>query len=191
MKSYLLGLAVVIVSAALLYFAWSKYEDFLYQGRRPPEGLSKLISIEKTGIPDVEMTDIQGNKHALKSFSGSVVIINFWASWCEPCVKEFPSLIKLIEKFKGKIKIVAVSGDYERQDIDIFLKAFNVKNPNFIVVWDKEQNIAKSFGTFKLPESFVFGPKGEFIRKIVGVDDWATKDAFMFFEDILKSKEAP
>jgi thiol-disulfide isomerase/thioredoxin len=186
MKSYIYGIVAVVITAAFLYLGWAKYEDFLYQGRRPPESVTQLLTIEQSGLPELTFTDLSGNQIELLSFKDRILIVNFWASWCEPCVKEFPSLMELVARYKGKLVLLAISGDYEKDDIDAFLKAFSVSSPNVIVAWDKDQAIAKRFGTFKLPESFIFAKGGEFIRKIVGVDDWATPEAFSFFDDLVK-----
>ena len=97
MKHAIKGLAVVLVTGGILYFGWVQYEDFLTRGQRPPEGTLKLNEMEKTGVPDFTLKDLEGKDVTLSAYKGKVVIVNFWASWCEPCVKEFPSLIRLAE----------------------------------------------------------------------------------------------
>lgn len=84
--------------------------------------------------------------------------------------------------------MLAISGDYEEPDIKTFIKAFKVYDPNIYVMWDKDQEVAKKFGTFKLPESYLIGRKGELIRKVSGVEDWATPEAMAFFDGLIKGK---
>ena len=116
------------------------------------------------------------------------MIINFWASWCDPCVEEFPSFLKLLDHFKGRIKILAISADNNKEDIETFIKAFNGNSENLIVMWDKEQKVAKSFGTRILPESYIIGLNNKFVRKVTGIDNWYTPQAIEFFENLLTKK---
>lgn len=178
--------AAVLISSAVLFFGWSKYYDFLNRGRRPPESHLILNEIEKKGVPAVVTKTIDGRDITLDEFKGKIVILNFWASWCEPCVAEFPSLQNLIREFKGEIIMLAISGDFEETDIRVFLKAFKVQDPHIHVIWDQNQKIAKEFGTFKLPESYVIGKGGELIRKISGVDKWDTPEALAFFKSLVE-----
>jgi thiol-disulfide isomerase/thioredoxin len=160
----------------------------LNQGRRPPPETQILNEIDKNGIPDFVLKDLAGLDISPKNFAGKLVVINFWASWCDPCVAEFPSLMKLLEKYKGDVVLLAISADYERKDIDSFLKAFKVNSPNLHVMWDKDFEVAKKFGTSRLPESYILGRDGRLIRKVAGVDDWASKDAFEFFKELIDKK---
>lgn len=178
--------AVVIVLAAVLAFGWFNYRQFLNRGRQAPESAKLLNQLEKTGLPKFELKDLNGADISLATFSGKVVILNFWASWCDPCVSEFPSLISLIEKFKGEVVLIAVSADYERKDIDAFVQLFKVKNPFIHIAWDKDLLLAKQLGTNRLPESYIVGRDGHLIRKVAGVDDWASGPAFEYFSDLIK-----
>ena len=161
-----------------------KYSDFLAQGRKPPVASQILNQMEKEGVPDFSLKNIDGQDIALTDYRGNVVLLNFWASWCEPCIQEFPSMIKLIEEMKGEVILLAVSADYEFEDIDPFLKAFKVDNPHIKIMWDKDQELAKKYGTFKLPESYLIGKNGELVRKVAGIEDWATPEAFQFFREL-------
>jgi thiol-disulfide isomerase/thioredoxin len=176
---------VVLVLAIVLGLGWAKYSDFLNQGRKAPEGAAILNKIEKEGLPEFSIKDIYGVELNSKGYAGKIIILNFWASWCDPCVAEFPSLMKLIEKFKGDVVLFAISADHEEKDIHTFLKVFKVNSPNIRVAWDKDYRIAKLFGTYRLPESYIIGRDGKLIRKVAGVDDWATADAFEYFEHLL------
>lgn len=180
------GTLAVIIAMTAFVLIWQRYYEFLNRGRSAPESAQILNKIEAEGAPSFSLKDLEGREVSLEQFRGKIVIINFWASWCEPCVAEFPSLMKLIAEYKGEIVLLAISADYELKDIKTFLKAFKVKDPNIYVMWDQDQAVAKKYGTFKLPESYIIGRKGELIRKVTGVDDWATPDAFAYFAEILK-----
>ena len=180
------ALVVVVIFAVGLGFLWLKYSDFLHQGSKPPESAVILNKIEVEGFPEFVVQDhFTGEDLSLKSFAGKIVILNFWASWCDPCIAEFPSLLKLIDKYEGQVILFAISADYEKQDIDNFLKVFKLANKNVRIAWDKDLNIAKMFGTYKLPESYIIGRDGKLIRKVSGVDDWSTAQAFEYFAHLL------
>ncbi len=180
------GLLVVIALSGVLWLLWLRYKQFLTQGRRPPLSSQILDQLEKKGMPDFLLTDLDGNKISLEKFRGKVVVLNFWASWCDPCVAEFPSLVKLVQHFKGRVVLIGVSADYNLSDIQLFLKTFkSTHQQNVYIIWDKDENLAKRYGTFRLPESYVIDPEGRLIRKIAGVENWASSDAYAFFDDLL------
>lgn len=180
------GLLVVIALSGALWLLWLRYKQFLTQGRRPPLSSQILERLEKKGMPDFSLTDLDGDKISLSKYHDKVVILNFWASWCDPCVAEFPSLVKLVQHYKGRLVLIGVSADYSLSDIQLFLKTFKASHqPNVYIIWDKDEKLAKRYGTFRLPESYVIGPNGRLIRKIAGVENWASSDAYAFFDDLL------
>ncbi len=176
----------MLLLAGALAFGWMNYRQFLSRGRQAPDSAKLLNQLEKSGLPSFKLDDLKGRDISLATFTGKVVILNFWASWCDPCVSEFPSLISLIEKFNGGIVLLAVSADYERKDIDSFMQLFKVKSPFIHISWDKDLNLAKQLGTSRLPESYIIGRDGHLIRKVAGVDDWSSPGAFEYFSELLK-----
>ena len=150
-----------------------------------PKDVKVLNDIESKGVPNFELEDLDGNLVKLTDFKGRLVIINFWASWCQPCVDEFPTLLKLIKHFKGEVVLVAISADYTREDMTNFLRAFDVKSPFIKILWDKEKKIATSYGTEILPETYILDSQMKLIRKIVGVDKWYNEEAIGFFEELV------
>lgn len=186
MKHAIKGLVVVLLTGGILYFGWVQYEDFLTRGQRPPEGTLKLNEMEKSGVPDFTLKDLAGNDVTLSAYKGKVVIVNFWASWCEPCVKEFPSLIRLLNTYPEEVVLLAVSADYTLEDLTGFTKAFKVGDvSNFIVMWDNEKEVAELFGTEVLPESYIIGKDGSLVRKVAGVEEWDSPMAMEFFKQLL------
>ena len=147
------------------------------------EKVSMIEIMEKEGLPSFQGTTLAGQKVELASFKGKIVIVSFWASWCSPCLEEFPSLIELVEKMNGEIQLFAVSQDAEKEEIEAFLKSFpGSKNPNIHLVWDQDRSIGKIYQVDRLPESFVGDRSHKLVRKIVGTIDWATKDAIEFMK---------
>lgn len=178
--------AVAVVASLLsipLYFYW----DFLTRGMRPPEATQILNQMEQGGVPDFTIQDLEGRSIALSSFRGKLLLINIWATWCSPCVKEFPSLKGLVEHFKNDIEILAVSEDKNLEDITSFIRAFGGLPENFKVVWDKDKQMKKLFGTDALPETYIISRDGKMIRKVAGDTIWDDAMALEYFRGLLKT----
>ena len=94
-------------------------------------------------------------------------------------------MINLLGKFPEDVMIIAFSMDYTRDDINSFLKAFQVPKDQFIVVWDEDKTYSKSFKVEALPESYIIGKDQKLIRKIAGAEEWDTPDALLFFQSFL------
>jgi thiol-disulfide isomerase/thioredoxin len=190
MKPILQGVVMTLIVAGGLWLGWLKYKSFLTQGMRPTESTLILNKMEKSGIPLFETQDIQGRPVRLKDFQNKVVIINFWASWCVPCVKEFPSMVRLLKRFPDDMVLLAFSHDKSMDDLKSFIEAFKVEEvPNFIVLWDKDGKLAEEYGTEVLPESFLLSPGLKLERKIVGVEDWDQPLALEYFKSLTKKKK--
>ena len=125
-----------------------------------------------------EYVTINGRKGELIDEKGNVVLLHFWATWCAPCLEEFPDLIKLARNNPKKLKILGVSSDLSEADIDKFLKKLDLNLPdNFALIWDEKQKITKTlYGTKKLPESFLISPSLKIREKITGPqENWASE----------------
>jgi thiol-disulfide isomerase/thioredoxin len=134
---------------------------------------------------DFKGETLDGKEISLKQFQGKIVILNFWASWCGPCVEEFPSLVRLAETMKGKVEVVAVSEDSAKEDIETFLKSFpKTQNPYFHIVWDKDRSIGQLYDAERLPESYIADKNLKLSKKVVGSISWDTKEAFKFIKEL-------
>jgi thiol-disulfide isomerase/thioredoxin len=180
MKKYIVIAASVFVVGLILIFGIVQYLPQLFEGGKNHH--SFMDQLEKDGAPLFEEKTIDGNTFSLQSQKGKVVIISFWASWCSPCIEEFPSLVELVNKYKGKVHLVAISADYSVEDIRIFLKSqahFDASDVS--VIWDKDQKLGQIYNVNKLPESYVFGSDLKLIRKVSGSINWVQADAIEFF----------
>ncbi len=187
MKHAIKGFIVVLLLGGAFYLGWAQYRGFLTRGQRPPEGTLRLNEMEKSGVPDFTLKNLGGEDITLSAYKGKVVIVNFWASWCEPCVKEFPSLIRLLNQYPKEVVLLAVSADYTLEDLVGFTKAFKVSDvSNFIVMWDSKKKVAELFGTEVLPESYIIDKDGQLVRKVAGVEEWDSPMALQFFRQLIK-----
>lgn len=113
--------------------------------------------------------DFAFKNDSLYNHKGQTVIIHFWASWCAPCVVEFPELIELANK-RDDITILAFSSDRNKKMIDQFLDRHQFIIPdNFKIIHDDNQNITEGkFSVFALPESFIVTPDMVLDSHIIG-----------------------
>lgn len=133
-------------------------------------------------LPAMDLTTLVGTSLNMKSFAGKTIIFNFWASWCAPCIEEVPSLVSLAKE-DPNIVVIAVSGDENKDDIHAFLKSFpGFNKPPIYVVQENARALMEQFDVQKLPESFIFSPKGEMVKKISGTINWHTADSLEYFK---------
>jgi peroxiredoxin len=119
---------------------------------------------------------------SLNEFRGQIVILNFWATWCPPCVEELPSMIDMQNRMRAKgIVVVGVSIDVDDDAYHRFIKQRNV---NFVTVRDPEQKVAAMYGTTGWPESYVIDRTGVVRRKFVGPVNWNSPDVVQFLSTL-------
>jgi cytochrome c biogenesis protein CcmG, thiol:disulfide interchange protein DsbE len=109
--------------------------------------------------PDFAASSVNGKgRAAVKSSSGKVLIVDFWATWCEPCKKSFPKLEDLYVKFKASgMDLIAVSEDDENTGLTDFGNTFGAKFP---LVWDNGKAIAGKWQPKAMPSTFIVDKKG-------------------------------
>ena len=185
MKAIIQGAVCVVVIVLAGFFAYRHYSPSL-SVNRPSDSIQILKRLETEGIPKFEANKLDGGILKSSDVTGKVLIVNFWASWCNPCVTEYPSLLKLVQSFKGEVVLLAISMDDEKKDVDNFLKAFGYDRVSVQILRDTDKKISELFGVQKLPESFLFGRDGKLIRKIVGVEDWYNPNSISYFNMLVK-----
>ena len=133
-----------------------------YSGTRPPR--------VGEAAPDFSLQD-NTTTVALHDLKGQVVVLNFWATWCPPCVEELPSLLALQRHLKDKgVKVLAVSIDVDQKAYEKFLKDNGV---DLLTVRDPDQKASTIYGSFKWPETYIIDRNGVVRRKFIGAVDWS------------------
>ena len=108
--------------------------------------------------PAFELREVAGGgAQSLASHSGKVVIVDFWATWCEPCKQSFPAYQKLVTQMGGELVLVGISQDDDAKGIPAFLSETGAKFP---VVWDDGKAVAKSYDPPTMPTAFVIDKSG-------------------------------
>jgi cytochrome c biogenesis protein CcmG/thiol:disulfide interchange protein DsbE len=119
---------------------------------------------------------VQESDHTvtLSQFRGQVVVLNFWATWCPPCVEETPSLIRMQARLKDKgVVVLAVSIDDDDAAYHKFLKQYGV---NMVTVRDEAKKASSLYGTFGWPETYVIDRNGVIRRKFIGPVEWTSPE---------------
>jgi thiol-disulfide isomerase/thioredoxin len=129
--------------------------------------------------PDFTVSDGTSTIH-LASYRGRVVLLNFWATWCAPCVEEMPSLIALHHE-RPDLAILAVSID---EDPDAYSRFLTRRHVDLITVRDPAQTAAKLFHTEGWPETYIIDRQGFIRRKIVGDPDWSNPEIRAYLKSL-------
>ena len=136
--------------------------------------------------PDFTLPDAGGRKVSLKDFRGKVVFLNFWATWCESCREEMPSMERLYQEFKGKgLEILAVNVKDKRSDALAFVKELKL---NYPVLMDPEGEVGLLYGAFGLPVTYLIDRKGVVLARLWGPADWYSSAARKLIGALVEQK---
>ena len=166
------GLVLAFIAGLLVLFAMPDYR----QGE---------ASLRGRPAKDFQIT-LDGKAERLADFRGKVVVLNFWASWCPPCVDEAPALNALqrrIEPLGGTV--LGISEDEDPGAFDDFLRMYSVDFPTYR---DPTKLIKVSYGTQMIPETYVIDRNGRIDRKIVGAQDWTSPAMTSYLDSLLAGK---
>lgn len=152
-------------------------------------GLTTYLYLKKTTTSSIiselkSKKNIYGFKSEAFTKSAEYFIINYWATWCPPCIAETPSLIRFVKSKNGKYHLFALSQDSSTKEIENFLKTFpDFKNIYSDIIWDDNKALARKLNVEKLPETFIYSLKKEKFLKISGSADWDSKEIENFIND--------
>ena len=133
--------------------------------------------------PPFELPDLDQRTHRLSDFAGQVVVLNFWATWCPPCVEEMPSLQRLQDLLGDDgLKVVAVSVDERYSDIPSFVAEHDLR---FLVLHDLGKRVSRRYEVFQFPETWIIRRDGTLASHIIGARDWAAPGSLEIFRDLL------
>lgn len=117
-----------------------------------------------------ELTD--GSSFTLSDQEGKVVLLNFWATWCSPCVGEMPAFERLYEEYGDNIEILAVNSGEEKEIVDTFL---DERNYTFLIAYDEKNEISEKYPSEGIPYTLIIGKDGNVEEIFVGAQDADTQ----------------
>ena len=120
---------------------------------------------------------------SLRDYRGKTVVLNFWASWCFPCVAEFPSLIQL-QRQMPNVVVLAVAFDSDEPSYRQFLVDNNISG--IVTIDDLTDASNHAFGTYRPPETYIIDPRGTIRRKFIGMPDggWTNPEILNFLKNL-------
>jgi peroxiredoxin len=141
-------------------------------GGAPAYAAPALTPASGAPAPALALSDIEGRAHNLAAYRGKVVLINFWATWCEPCRQEMPSIQRLRDKLSGKpFVVLAVNMDEPEARVRQFLSKTPLDLP---ILMDPNKVVTKQWAVRVLPVTFIIGTDGRIRYRLVGDLDWSS-----------------
>jgi peroxiredoxin len=148
-----------------------------------PAAAQPLKSWKGGAAPGLELEDLEGKVHRLSDYRGKVVLLNFWATWCEPCREEMPSMEALRSRMQGKPFVVLAVNVGEGARV---ARGFGEKMQlGFPLLVDRDTKTSKTWGARILPASFVLGPDGAIRYSHLGAIDWNAAEVATAIERLM------
>ena len=149
-------------------------------------GKPGIISVGQQA-PDFTTKDETGKEVKLSDFRGKLVFLNFWATWCAPCIEEMPEMDTLNEKFKDrKFQMMAVSVDHNWEVVKDFYAKLNLDIPTYL---DPGQQVRNSYKVRGYPETFLIDRNGYVVKYIIGPQRWSDPKVMATIEKFIKDQE--
>ena len=146
---------------------------------------SRFIPWKDPAVPALALNELGGAPRTLADYRGRVVLLNFWATWCEPCRDELASIGKLQERLAGQpFAVVLINYGEARARVADFAKREAISFP---ILLDPNQDAPKAWRVRVLPSSFLVGPDGRVRYSVIGEIDWGRDDAVEVVKSLLRS----
>lgn len=178
LKKYgLLYLLFVIVLAVIAYrIQLSPNQKTALNQERPEVGHP---------APDFTLRNLQGNLEGLGDYRNKVIVLNFWATWCAPCLEEMPAFEKLYRRYRSEwMTVLAVSLD--KGDISKVKSFVDTHNLTFPVLIDSDGAAEKLYPSFTIPFTYVIDKEGKVAARVDGAKNWASSETFAALEILIK-----
>lgn len=187
--------AKMLTFIAILILAIGAISYDLFDKPEVPASIenSNIVSMEQQlPTPDFTVQTLDGTSFSLQDIKEEVILLNFWASWCTPCIEELPDMLELVRKFDGRVALLAMSIDQKQESITKFLglleKAIGTSPivPHVYWVWDQNMQVSqKQFNTTRVPETIIIDAQRNMVKKVVGVTDWKGEEIEKMLRDLL------
>lgn len=144
---------------------------------------------DKVSIYELSFNNVDQQSISLADFEGKVILVNFWATWCPPCVKEMPSMQRLRSHFDSHpFEIIAINAGEDATTISSFLLELETEL-TFPILLDEQNRSFNEFGIRGLPMSILFDQNGKLVETILGGREWDSPEAISKIEKLLEKKQ--
>lgn len=138
--------------------------------------------------PAISFADLAGNTVSLSAFAGKFILVNLWATWCAPCVREMPSLERLQMRLGDKITVVAIAEDRGgAKTVDPFIGKLGLKSVRTYL--DPTSGAPRAFAIEGLPTSFLIDREGRILGRVEGAADWDSPELLETLKSFLGGDE--
>jgi thiol-disulfide isomerase/thioredoxin len=169
------------------------------QRRSPHDAFG--IDRANVAAPPIELAALDGSRLSLSQLRGQVVFVNFWATWCPPCIEEMPSMVRLgqelARRHPGKFKMLAVSEDDGWDPVKEYFSGPPFAGPpsGVTVALDEDHGLARTYyctargfcPDIKFPETYIVDKTGKLVGYVVGPRNWAHPAALEYLEQLIGS----
>ena len=179
-------ISIFLILTTISFSSYSKEEKGIINSFLKEELEDFELSKEKQNISDLKFKDNEGKEISFSDFQDKVLLVNFWATWCAPCIKEMPSLDRLKEKINKNFDVIAISVD--RDGVKKVKDFFNEnKIANLGKYFDIKNLLAKEMNLIGLPTSFFINKKGDLIGYFQGDMEWDNDTVIEFINYLIKT----
>lgn len=184
----LIALALIL---ATLVFTWvmDDHRAPIMATATKPVTSAEPSQTQETLPVGLILKDRESKSYSLADFDDKVILLNFWATWCTPCIAEFGQFVNLARQMPDDLVILAVSIDDKKERIEPFLRKY-VKEygsiPNLYILWDEDKSVSQDmFQTIRVPETLVITPDKKIARKIAGLSlKWDSEETIHYLTGI-------
>jgi len=163
---YLRGGILVLVAALVYVIYGAIYERVIAAGDTAPEFTVQTESGRTVSVPN---------------FGGKLLVLNFWATWCPPCIQETPSLSEFARQYASKgVVVLGISVDKDEKAYRAFLQRFK---PAFLTA--REFKSHEDYGTYMYPETYIIDASGKVLRKYMEPVNWMSPDTTSYINSLL------
>jgi len=179
LKDGLLGLLIIVALTLLILRVQRPSPE------NPQPKANQFKSQEGYMAPRFSLRNLKGNMEGLDDHIGKVIVVNFWATWCVPCVKEMPSFENLYRRYRSQgLTLLAVSLD--KGDSTKVQEFADKHKLSFPILLDTKGVAEKLYPSFSIPFTYVIDKQGRVVARVDGAKNWESSETFEAVEHLLK-----
>jgi len=184
-KKYVLLFGVIFIGAILFFFEHFAEAPITVADVKTERKFEQKKSAVGYLAPGFNLRNLKGNYQSLDSFSGQVVVLNFWATWCVPCRVEMPSFEKLYRRYRSEgVAVLAVTLDKNsKQKVESFVDEHRISFP---ILLDEEGEVERLYPSMTIPFTYVIDREGRVVARVDGAKNWGSNETFEAVEYLLK-----